>query len=152
MFDSIEFQSQHRAVNQLDQHRKTFIKHINDYTPVGTRAHRNNPKYPKECLTCGAPEEDAPHLLTCPQRRQWRKTCLAALLNHFTAKDGQWDSPLELQELLMEGANAVMEGRCPSTIVPLQCITLLRPKQLLGGKTSLEADLPWHGDLITPTG
>ena len=103
-------------MNQLDKHRTTLSKHVNDITPVGRRVHRNDPKYPRGCLTCGIEEETAIHLLECPERKQWRKACMQALQQHFTKDNGKWTTSLEVQELLLEGIKAVIEGRDPDTI------------------------------------
>ena len=98
-FDDIDWESFRLAMRRLDSHRRTLTKHVNNIVPVGTRVHRYDPKYPIGCLSCGMPEEDADHLMLCPQRDQWRKNCLTALKKFF--KD--WDTPAGIQELLLEG-------------------------------------------------
>jgi len=90
---------------------------------------RYDPKYPKSCTTCGVPEETAIHLLQCPERTQWRRTCLQALQQHFTKDNGKWDTSLEVQELLLEGIKAVMEGREPDTITHSQSVTHIAAAQ-----------------------
>ena len=53
-----------RAMQRLQKRRVALIKHVNNYTPVGRRVNRYDPKYPASCPTCQAPEETAEHLVT----------------------------------------------------------------------------------------
>ena len=106
-YEDIDWESFRRAMRRLDKHRTTLTKHVNNYAPVGTRVHRDDPKYPRGCSSCGAEEENADHLLVCPERSQWRKDCMSAIAAFFE----RWDTPLDSQELLKEGAMAAMEGR-----------------------------------------
>lgn len=115
-FEDIDWEGFRRAMGRLDKHRVTLTKHVNNYVAVGRRVNRYDPKYPRECVTCGAAEETADHLILCPPRDQWRKDCLTAVRNHFSKDDNRWDAPVELQELLLEGVKSVLEDRDPSTI------------------------------------
>jgi len=116
-FETIDWESFRLAMNRLDKHRTTLNKHVNDITPVGRRLHRRDPKYYKGCNTCGlVDEETAIHLLECSNRTKWRNACKRAVHQHFTKENCKWAVPFEVQELLLEGITAVIEGRDPETM------------------------------------
>jgi len=111
-FEDIDWESFRRAMKNLDKHRTTLTKHVNNITPVGRRVNRYDPKYSANCSSCGEADESPEHLMLCPNRDQWRKDCMKALRDFF--KD--WDTPLDAQELLLEGIKSVLEGRTADTI------------------------------------
>ena len=111
VFADIDHESFRRALRKLDKHRTTLTKHVNDITPVGRRVHRYDPKYPRGCTSCGIEEETADHMAVCFNRAEWRQDCKNALNDFFE----KWDTPLEIQELLKEGLNAVFDERTDVT-------------------------------------
>ena len=98
-FDDINWEAFRVAMNRLEKNRVTLSKHACDWIRVGTRVNRDNPKYPRNCPSCLAEEETAPHLITCPSRNEWRNKCKQALRKFFQ----KWDTPIDVQELLLEG-------------------------------------------------
>ena len=111
-FDTIDWEAFRRAMGGLDKHSITLRKHVNNCSPVGSRVHWYNPKYPRGCCSCGAPEEKADHLMHCPTRESWRRQVMSNLHKHFK----EWDTPLDIQEILLEGTKAALENRDASTI------------------------------------
>ena len=55
-FDTVDWETNRIARNQLTLARVTLLKHLNDITPVGRRVHRHEPKYPKACPSCEEPD------------------------------------------------------------------------------------------------
>ena len=99
-------------MGKLNQHSTTLRKHVNNYSPVGSRVHWYDPKYPQECCSCGAENETAEHLMHCPSRESWRKNVITALHKHFET----WDTPVPTQETLLEATKAALENRDADTI------------------------------------
>ena len=125
IFDDINWEAYRVAMNHLDKYRNTLNKHSCDWVRVGTRVHRDDPKYPKNCPSCPAEEETAPHLLLCPARKEWRTQFVQALHEFFKT----WKTPLELEELLLEGVASVFEERDPDTVVHAQSVSHIAQAQ-----------------------
>ena len=113
-FQDIDWECSRRAYNRLRKHRLTLVKHANNYTPTGKRAHRNDPKYPPNCPSCPEPIEEGPHVHLCqnPQRVEVKNQFLKDLRDRMDVLD----TPVDVMELLLEGIKSVFEGRAPETI------------------------------------
>ena len=138
-FDSIDWEAHRLALNRLNKHHVTLVKHLNNVTPVGRFVHRYNIKYPKDCPSCNTPEETRKHLYRCPapSREAWRRDCKTNLRKLMQ----ELDTHPELMDLLLEGLHAVLYG-LPTGQIPVRLSvetvaaaqTAIRWDQLLKGR------------------
>jgi hypothetical protein len=113
-FDDIDWEVSRRAYNWQRKHRTTLLKHANDITPIGKRVNRYDPKYPAACPSCPEEIETAQHLVLCtsPTRVALKTKIVANLKNTLEEQKTR----IDLMELLLEGLQAVFDGRDPTTI------------------------------------
>ena len=139
-FDTVDWETNRIARNQLGQARVTLLKHLNDITPVGRRVHRCDPKCPKACPSCEEPEETANHLHLCtsPSRVQWKHQFISDFRKHLEEANTQ----LDLMELLLEGVKSVLEGRSPDTIhVPESTMAIAIDQKCIGWENILRGHM-----------
>ena len=107
--DLVDWVSHGRAVNRMESHKPTIVKLLFELLPVGTRVHRDNPKYDHHCPRCGADHETATHVYRCPHDdvALWRATMQKAISQRLR-KD---DSDPYLLEIALDGLTYHFEGR-----------------------------------------
>ena len=104
---------------------------------MGKLVHAYNPKYPASCPSCTEPIETRSHVYLCPaqSRASWRASFLAKLRKRLE----ELNTRLDLQELLLEGIKAQLEGRADNTIhVPSSVQDLHEAQQAIGWEQILK--------------
>ena len=71
--------------NDLRQHA-FIVKLTYDWIPVHRRLHRQAYTTTKQCMLCGAEEEDYVHLFQCTKQKLWRTDFVIALEAHLTKR------------------------------------------------------------------
>ena len=139
-FQDIDWEASRLGYNRLRKHRVTLIKHANNYSPVGSRVSRYDPKYSPACPACPEPLETHDHLYQCPaaSRHNWRSTFLYTLRVHLEEDNTR----LDVTELLLEGIKSVLEGRAATTIpVPHTLTDLAAAQSAIGWENVLRGRL-----------
>ena len=111
-FNDVDWSGHGRAIKYLDKHRKTLVKYLNSFTPVGVRVHRYDKKYPRECPSCNHPLEDSHHLIHCHRRKDRREKWYQAIFKYTTDSN----TYLPLQELIMSAMRARLDDQ-PDTAI-----------------------------------
>ena len=111
-YNEVDWTSHGRALRRLEKNRKTLVKYLNNISPCGIVAHRNNPKYPEDCPSCGAPVEDQQHLIHCPKRKEDRETWFKAIKQYTE----ETTTPMPLQDLLLKVLRALLDDEDTDSI------------------------------------
>ena len=114
LFEDINWEASRRALRRLRKAKVQLVKYLNNVIPVGKLVHTYNPKYPAGCPSCEEPIETRDHLYQCPaqSRVDWRVSFIAKLRQKLE----KLNTRMDLQELLLEGVKATIEGRDANTI------------------------------------
>ena len=128
-YHDVDWTSHGRALARLSRHRMKLVKYLNNISPCGKVAHRNNPKYPEDCPSCGALVEDQHHLIHCPKRKDQRELWYKAIKQHTDDKK----TPLPLQELLLQALRAILDQQSTDEIVGDQYTSEIAAAQKLIG-------------------
>ena len=130
-FDDINWEASRRALRRLRKAKPQLVKYLNNVIPVGKLVSAYDPKYPASCPSCAEPIETRDHVWQCPaqSRVNWR----ASFLRNLRQKLEQLNTRIDLQELLLEGIKAKIEGRADHTInVPPTAQTIHEAQQEIG--------------------
>ena len=113
-FHDINWEASRRALRRLRKAKVQLVKHLHNMTPVGKLVNSYNPKYPAGCPSCNDPIETRSHVYQCPAttRAIWRHK----FLSNLRKKLETLNTRLDLQELMLEGVKATLEGREAGTI------------------------------------
>ncbi len=85
------------AMNRVDKRQHVFIVKLTyNWIPVHRRLHRQGYTTTKQCMLCGAEEEDYEHLFRCTNQKQWRTDFLIALEAHLTKRETAADLRLAI--------------------------------------------------------
>jgi hypothetical protein len=101
-FDSINWESHRRALNNLQARRTILIKYLNDITPVGKVVNMYDPKYPTNCPSCLEAVKTQDHMLQCPcpNRQVWRDSLLKAITAVISITPGRHSTHVGRHQLL----------------------------------------------------
>jgi hypothetical protein len=132
-FNEVNWQNHGRALRRLEKHRKTLVQYLHDWTPVGTKVHQYDVKYPASCPSCQAPVEDRDHLLYCPApcRDKWRNECYSTMLQTLN----KLDTCPQVQELFLSALRVVLDNHDTASI---------RVEPAVASIGRAQADIGWH--------
>lgn len=111
-FEDVDWTNHGIALKRLGKHRKTLVKYLHSFTPVGVRAHMYDKRYPPECPSCGFPQETTHHLIHCPKRKEQREQWYKAILD-YTTKQHTYPP---LQDLIMSAMRAQLDDQPDDSI------------------------------------
>ena len=138
--DDVNWDASRIAMNRLRKHRTTLIKYVNGILPVGSMVTRYDIKYSPACPSCPEQLETTQHMIRCPgpTRQQWRQQ----FIHKLRMKLEKLGTALDLQELLLEGVKASIEGRAADTIhVPESAQDVATRQAAIGWEEALRGRL-----------
>jgi len=108
-FCDVDWQSHQAALRALEPYKMTLVKYLHGNLPVGSRAHRRDPRYPHSCPSCGAPQETDKHLFTCQaeSRETWRRQFLQKLWALLDTEN----TPTGIMIVTLDGAETLFLGQ-----------------------------------------
>jgi ribonuclease HI len=137
--ESIDWEAHRIAMNRLENHRPTLVKHMHDHLPVGHVVSRYNVKYAKNCPSCDEPDETCHHMMLCnvPKRRSW-KLKFAKDLYEFLKKQGTEQT---LAELMVDGVSKALQGEALVTAPRLDLQVIVDSQHFIGWEQLLKGRL-----------